>query len=90
VLAEQVHPYTNAPMSVAPLTWSHATYVSTVQAYLEKLEQFALASTPRAVAYRKLRSHELSGFGHVHDPSPAVTPISAPAGLPEPTEPHPR
>ncbi|MCS6914288.1 MAG: glycoside hydrolase family 15 protein [Myxococcota bacterium] len=66
VLAEQVHPYTNAPLSVAPLTWSHATYVATVQAYLERLEQFAEASTPREVAYRKLRSHELSGFGHVH------------------------
>src|SRR5262249_44275704 len=36
VLAEQVHPYTNAPMSVAPLTWSHATYVATIQAYLDK------------------------------------------------------
>lgn len=66
VLAEQVHPYTNAPMSVAPLTWSHATYVATVQAYLEKLEYFAQRSTPQEVAYRKLRSHELSGFGHVH------------------------
>jgi GH15 family glucan-1,4-alpha-glucosidase len=34
VLAEQVHPYTNAPLSVSPLTWSHAVYVSTVQAWL--------------------------------------------------------
>lgn len=68
VLAEQVHPYSNAPMSVAPLTWSHATYVATVQAYLDKLEAFAMANTPHAVSYRRLRSHDLSGFGHVHKP----------------------
>ena len=35
VLAEQVHPYTGEPLSVSPLTWSHATYVSAVQAYLQ-------------------------------------------------------
>ena len=28
VLAEQVNPYTNEPLSVSPLTWSHATVVS--------------------------------------------------------------
>lgn len=36
VMAEQVHPYTNQPLSVSPLTWSHATLVMTVQEYLEK------------------------------------------------------
>lgn len=35
VLAEQVHPYSNAPLSVSPLTWSHATFVATVQSYLK-------------------------------------------------------
>ena len=39
VLAEQVHPETNAPLSVSPLTWSHATVVATVVSYLAKLEQ---------------------------------------------------
>lgn len=39
VLAEQVNPYNNDPISVSPLTWSHATVVSTVVKYLEKLEQ---------------------------------------------------
>lgn len=39
VLAEQVHPYTNEPLSVSPLTWSHATVVSTAIKYLEKLEE---------------------------------------------------
>lgn len=36
VLAEQVHPETHAPLSVSPLTWSHATFVATVQEYLVK------------------------------------------------------
>ncbi len=81
VLAEQVNPYTNAPMSVAPLTWSHATYVSTVQAYLEKRERFAEQSTPKEVSYRRLRSHMLPGFGHVHDEAPpAVRREPPPAG----------
>jgi GH15 family glucan-1,4-alpha-glucosidase len=35
-LAEQVHPYTHAPLSVSPLTWSHATVVMTVREYLAK------------------------------------------------------
>ncbi|MEM6257775.1 MAG: glycoside hydrolase family 15 protein [Planctomycetota bacterium] len=36
-LAEQVHPETNAPLSVSPLTWSHATVVATLVAYLNKM-----------------------------------------------------
>ena len=35
VLAEQVNPFTHAPLSVAPLTWSHAAVVNTVQEYIE-------------------------------------------------------
>ncbi len=37
VLAEQVNPITGAPLSVSPLTWSHATYVATIQRLLRKL-----------------------------------------------------
>jgi len=36
VLAEQVHPLTGDPMSVAPLTWSHAAYVGAVQRYARR------------------------------------------------------
>lgn len=36
VLAEQVHPYTNEPLSVSPLTWSHAAYITTVHRYLSQ------------------------------------------------------
>lgn len=30
VLAEQLHPFSGAPLSVSPLTWSHATFVNVV------------------------------------------------------------
>ena len=45
VLAEQVHPETNDPLSVSPLTWSHATVVSTVTHYLNKLDEMSLCPT---------------------------------------------
>jgi GH15 family glucan-1,4-alpha-glucosidase len=54
VLAEQVHPETNAPLSVSPLTWSHATVVATLVQYLTKLEQLQpdLASNTKANTLR--------------------------------------
>src|SRR5205823_5815814 len=55
VLAEQVNPYTNEPISVSPLTWSHATVVSTAIKYLEKLEQLQLCSTCNQPIYRMRR-----------------------------------
>ncbi len=39
VMAEQVHPHTNEPLSVSPLTWSHATYVNTIIQYNNKLAE---------------------------------------------------
>ncbi len=36
VLAEQFNPHTGAPISVSPLTWSHATVVIAVKEYLQK------------------------------------------------------
>lgn len=47
VLAEQYHPYTGAPISVSPLTWSHATVVIAVVEYLRKYEKLvAEANSP--------------------------------------------
>ncbi len=37
VLAEQVHPFTGQPLSVSPLTWSHATFVASTQRYLRSI-----------------------------------------------------
>ena len=42
VMAEQVHPHTNAPLSVSPLTWSHATLVMAVREYVAELVADAL------------------------------------------------
>lgn len=36
ILPEQIHPIDGSPLSVAPLTWSHAVYVETVLQFLEK------------------------------------------------------
>lgn len=48
VMAEQVHPFTGAPMSVSPLTWSHASYIKVTQEYLSKLKQLASVGTTKA------------------------------------------
>jgi len=45
VLAEQVHPFTNQPLSVSPLTWSHATFVATVIEYIKKTEAIFICPT---------------------------------------------
>jgi GH15 family glucan-1,4-alpha-glucosidase len=39
MLAEQMHPQTREQLSTTPLVWSHAEYVLTVQAYLQKLKE---------------------------------------------------
>lgn len=36
VMAEQVHPFTGEPLSVSPLTWSHAEFVLTTRWYVGK------------------------------------------------------
>lgn len=39
VLSEQLHPFTGEQLSVAPLTWSHSTFVLTVLRYLEAMAE---------------------------------------------------
>ncbi|MBI2034271.1 MAG: glycoside hydrolase family 15 protein, partial [Candidatus Levybacteria bacterium] len=43
ILSEQINPYTGEQVSAAPLTWSHAEFVVSVIAYMEKLEQLGIA-----------------------------------------------
>ncbi len=43
VLAEQVHPVTGSPLSVSPLTWSHATFVASTRRIMRKLSEFTVA-----------------------------------------------
>ncbi|MGB5012848.1 MAG: glycoside hydrolase family 15 protein [Pyrinomonadaceae bacterium] len=40
VLGEQIDPVTGKHLSVSPLTWSHSTFVATVNSYLSKLAAF--------------------------------------------------
>lgn len=44
VLSEQLQPYSGEPVSVAPLTWSHATFVHTVLCYLDKYNELLISS----------------------------------------------
>ncbi|HVT90228.1 MAG TPA: glycoside hydrolase family 15 protein [Tepidisphaeraceae bacterium] len=66
VLAEQVNPYTNEPISVSPLTWSHATVVSTTIKYLEKLEQLQSCSTCNQPIFRMRRIGATEAKAHSH------------------------
>lgn len=79
VLAEQVHPVTNHPLSVSPLTWSHAAFVTTVLEYLDKLEEVFICERcgrpmfrhdrdgrkqHRGKEWRKIHEHEEAALGH--------------------------
>ncbi len=39
IMPEQVHPLTGEPISVSPLTWSHAEFVDTVTNYIQKYKE---------------------------------------------------
>ena len=54
VLAEQLHPVTGAPLSVAPLTWSHATFVAAIREYLAKRRELLGLGPQRPTRYRAL------------------------------------
>lgn len=53
VLAEQVNPETDEPLSVSPLTWSHAAFIMTVQEYLNKLIEMEKCPTCRMPKFQK-------------------------------------
>jgi GH15 family glucan-1,4-alpha-glucosidase len=44
MLAEKIHPYTGEPLSVSPLTWSHAAFVTALQVYLQSRRKLNLSS----------------------------------------------
>lgn len=55
VMAEQVDPYSGAPLSVAPLTWSHAAYIATLLEYLDKHSNFTLPEGGKVPHYFRER-----------------------------------
>ena len=50
VLPEQLDPYSGAPLSVAPLTWSHASFVLAVHSVAERLNAFLRAESQAEIA----------------------------------------
>ncbi len=44
LLAEQLHPHSGAPLSVQPLTWSHAAFVDSCLTYVEARQALELAA----------------------------------------------
>jgi glucoamylase len=55
VLAEQIDPHTHAPLSVSPLTWSHATYIAAVHEYLNKLTAIEICTACSQPKLSKIR-----------------------------------
>lgn len=60
VLAEQLHPYSGDPISVSPLTWSHATVVMTVREYLAKQEQLYEDAAKQAMLSGDMDLYEMA------------------------------
>jgi GH15 family glucan-1,4-alpha-glucosidase len=46
LLSEQLDPNTGAPLSVSPLTWSHAEFIATVDEYCRKSERLRRSVSP--------------------------------------------
>jgi len=44
IFSEQIDPHTGGQLSIAPLVWSHAEFVTTVIMYLERLEKLGLGT----------------------------------------------
>ena len=53
VLPEQVDPYTAKPLSVSPLTWSHAAFVLAVHRVVERMKELDLRTREVAAAEDK-------------------------------------
>jgi GH15 family glucan-1,4-alpha-glucosidase len=54
VLPEQVDPYDGRPLSVAPLTWSHAAFVLATHRVADRLNSFAAAEQRAASSEREV------------------------------------
>jgi glucoamylase len=75
IMAEQVDPYSGAPLSVSPLTWSHAAFVSTVLEYLDKHSEMSLCDGCGMPLYFReqtaLREAHARGHGRRGDRRPS-------------------
>jgi len=46
IMPEQIHPENGTPLSVAPLTWSHSSFILSVVDYVEKYRELNVACEP--------------------------------------------
>jgi GH15 family glucan-1,4-alpha-glucosidase len=58
VLAEQINPLTGSPLSVSPLTWSHATFVASTQRLLRRLRRMKVCETCGTPTMGRSRSED--------------------------------
>jgi GH15 family glucan-1,4-alpha-glucosidase len=63
ILPEQLDPHTGDALSVAPLTWSHATYVLAVTKYMQAYQKLQVASS---VAHQEVPMQHQEGAMHQH------------------------
>jgi glucoamylase len=57
VFPEQINPYDGTPISVSPLTWSHAQFIHATLAYLDALHALDRCPQCGTPMYRRLESH---------------------------------
>ena len=53
ILPEQINPYNGEPLSLSPLTWSHAGFIIAVVKYLDKLEAFGICEPFKKSKFKK-------------------------------------
>lgn len=63
ILSEQIDPRTGGPISVSPLTWSHAEYVTAFLAYLDKLSTLDICPACHRPLY--MREHRRLAEQHL-------------------------
>lgn len=62
LLPEQMNPYTGEAISVAPLTWSHAAFVTTVTMYLDKYKKITKRERLRSITSPRTESSSASSY----------------------------
>ena len=61
VLPEQIDPYDGQPLSVAPLTWSHAQVISVVRAYIDAMRDLRRSDEDNGARHQARANRENTG-----------------------------
>ncbi len=65
ILPEQLDPYTGSPVSVSPLTWSHAAFVETVVEYLDRISDLRICPVCGEPLFTKEREKMRGNRTHI-------------------------